>query len=629
MPSPVVPTHQKPPSPLALGILCLCLAGALIPGNATAQTRSTDTGAGSGPGSRWQRAPLEVRRDADIPDDFLIGLEASQAIAGHFGLIETDSLIQRLDDIGYRVALNAGRPDILFTFQILDMDEPNAMALPGGWIFVTRGILNIGLTDGELANLLGHEISHVLHRDFSRQGRLDGLLSLLQTAVVVAVAMAGNSASPATQGPVIAQPGTWDYPQSSGEAALAGTEVFGSVFHELLLRGYSRKLEMEADEGGRRLASLAGYPHESGASLMQKLHDRIYEDREFGYWQTHPYFTDRVAAADAVLPGTDFSPSIEEVAAYRLRIQQGLASAAATFREEALADYLYELALRTGTSAGSNVAIHAKLLHFRLDRMDKRDPLLRSYGPLEQDYDELLQNACLSRVAADQIGEIQTMRDSVDAMRRSLLPAYRKALVGKGASTIVLEHYLKNFPDQIDANEIRLKLARSYRFSGRSNLAVEKLGLVLASSPEPNGRMGEDSTDVDRARVELMRALPLISDPDVGEKLYRQMEDLELLKAVSDRMIDLADTLSALDKVGRFVQASPTSPFAQRFRRRLATLAEIEYKRGRLGEALGDQQSALTTYNRIVILAPDAPVTEEARRGITRIQALAASGSAR
>jgi hypothetical protein len=53
----------------------------------------------------------------------------------------------------------------------------------------------------------------------------------------------------------------------------------------------------------------------------------------------------------------------------------------------------------------------------------------------------------------------------------------------------------------------------------------------------------------------------------------------------------------------------------------------VEFKKGRLGEALGDQQSALTSYNRIVILAPETPVADEARQGITRIQAVAASGS--
>jgi predicted Zn-dependent protease len=583
---------------------------------------------GGGSGEKWQRSPTDLRSGADLPNDFLLGLEASQAIAMHYGLAENDSLTRRVNDIGYRVAMNAGRPDLLFTFQVLDTDEPNSMALPGGWIFVNRGILDIGLTDDEVANLLGHEVSHVIHKDFSRQGRLDGLLSLLQTAVVVAVSMVGSAASQ-SQSPVIEDPGSygWGYPQTSGEAAVAGTEVFGSVFHELLLRGYSRKIEMEADEGGRRLAGLAGYSREAGATLMQKLHDRIYEDREYGYWQTHPYFTDRVSVALAAPLGRDYPPSAEDVAAYRLKIQQGLASAASVLRDESVADYLYGLALRAGTSAGSNFVVQSQLLRFRLDRVERRDPLLRSYGPLEKDFDELVSAAHTANLDPARIEALQSTRDSVEVERLALLPKYRKALDGGNASTMVLEHYLQNFPNQSDANDLRLQLARAYRHSGRPDLAAEKLGRILSEPQKTAAADVPQGVDPEPARSELMQTLPLISDPEIGERLYRQLPEADLREAVADRMNALADTVTAMDKVGRFVQANPSSPFADRYRKRLIVLAEQEFKKGRLGEALGDQQSALTTYNRIVILAPDAPVANEARQGINRIQALAASGT--
>lgn len=577
----------------------------------------------------WQHSSLEVRGHSNLPDDFLLGLEASQAIASHFGLVESDSLVRRLNDIGYRLAYNSGRPDVLFTFQILDVDEPNAMALPGGWIFITRGILDIGLTDAEMANLIGHEISHVTHKDFSRQGRLDGLLSLLQTAVVVAVTMAGSAASQSAQGPVIEQPGSYGYgyPQTSAEAAAVGTEVFGSVFHELLLRGYSRKLEMEADEGGRRLAGLAGYPREAGALLLQKLHDRIYEDREFGYWNTHPYFTDRVGVARAAAAGSDYAPIPEEIAGYRLKIQEGLASAAQAMRDESIADYLYELAQRAGTNAGSNLAIHTKLLYFRLNRIAGRDPLLRSYGPLERDFDALISDARAAAFDPSRIRDLQVTRDSIEVEREALLPKYQKALGGGNASTMVIEHYLQNFSDQPDANRLLLELARGYRLSGRPDLAAERLVRILSDSTGKTGSSG--GVDPDSAREEFKLTLPQITDPDIGEELYSRIPQQDLKAAVSDRMKALADTLSSLDRVGRFVQANPSSSFIELYRGRLATLANLEFKKGRLGEALGDQQSALTAYNRIVILAPGSSVAEGARQGIARIQAVAASGSDR
>jgi Zn-dependent protease with chaperone function len=580
-----------------------------------------------GVAARAEERPVDYTTNADLPSDFALGLEASRMIAANFGLIESDSLVRRINDIGYRVALGVGRPDILFTFQILNMDEPNAMALPGGWVFVTKGILDIGLTDAELAHLLGHEISHVTHKDFSRQGRLDGLLSLLQTALMVAISLAGPS-SP-NSGPVIEAPGSYGYPQTSADAALQGSVVFGSVFHELLLRGYSRKLEMEADDGGRRLASLAGYSRLAGESLMVKLHDRIYEDREYGYWRTHPYFVDRVASARAVRPGADVGPSTTEVAAYRLGIQQGLASAAGAFKDERVASYLFELAMRTGTTEGSGFAVHRGLLRFRADRIGRRPPLLRSYGPLRVQFDSLLATGVREGVDSQTLDALRASRDSIEAMRVDLLPKVLDAMADPGASIPLLEAFVRNYPERPEAGPIRLRLARAYRSSSRPDLAIERLTAfadgTTGNDQVPSGAAFGDSTILSRGRAEILRTLPQIGDPEIVQGLLDRAKDPEILTAAAARMEALADTLERIEMVGRFVQTHASSPLAPRFRQRLITLAEAEYKKGRLAEAMGDQQSALSTYNRIAILAPDTPSATESRRGIVRIQTLANS----
>ncbi len=571
--------------------------------------------------------PTEVRVDpaVELPSDFTIGLEASRYITRHFGTVETDSLLRRMNDIGYRVALVSGRPEIIFTFQILDMDEPNAMALPGGWIFVTRGILELDLTDAELAHLLGHEISHVLHRDFSRQGRLDGFLSLLQTAMVVAVSMVGSGSSRSQ--PVIEQPGSYLDSQTSAEAALTGTAVFGSVFHELLLRGYSRKLEMEADDGGRRLASLAGYPREAGTSLMQKLHDRVYETREFGYWRTHPYWSDRVTVARSVAPGAEHGPSPAEVAAYRLGVQQGLSLAAAAMRDEIYSDFLYGLALHAGASSGSDFSVHSELLRFRFERMQRRDPLLRDYGPLRIEYDSLLAAARGGLSDPGLIEEIASMRDSVESLRQLNLPPYLEAVNGPNPNTRILERFIRNFPEHPRSAEARFRLARAYRLSSRPDRAATRLATLLEGSGELPA--DGDSTDAMRAAAELSRLIPDVRDLEPLQNLYERLPDLPVREQVKRRLDELAGTITRLDTAGRFVQGHPDASITPKLRERLIEIADLELKKGRLAEGLGDQQEALETYNRIVILAPETPAAEESRRGISRIQALASAGPAR
>lgn len=573
--------------------------------------------------------PTEVRVDpaADLPSDFIVGLEASRYIVRHFGAVESDSLQGRINAIGYRVALVTGRPDILFTFQVLDMDEPNAMALPGGWIFVTRGILDLDLTDAELGHLLGHEIAHVLHKDFSRQGRLDGFLSLLQTAMVVAITMAGSSTSRST--PVIEQPGSYLDPQSSTEAALTGTAVFGSVFHELLLRGYSRKLEMEADDGGRRIASLAGYPREAGTSLLQKLHDRVYETREFGYWRTHPYWADRVSAARSTTPGAGHGPSDPEVAAYRLGVQQRLSLAAGSMRDEAYSDYLYELALRAGSASPSDLTVHSDLLAFRFERMRRRNPLLRDLGPLRAEYDSLLAVARVGGTDPDFLRSIEATRDSVEVLRVAALPSYLEAVGSPNPNTQVLERFIRNFPDHPRNPEARFRLARAYRLSSRPDRAAMKLASLMGSTSPEAGSAGGDSTDAMRAAAELSLLIPDVGDPGALQLLHDRLTEPALRSQIAGRLEDLATSLTRLDTAGRFVQAYPNAAITPKFRTRLASLADQELKKGRLAEGLGDQQDALATYNRIVILAPGTPAAEESRRGISRIQALASAGSDR
>jgi tetratricopeptide (TPR) repeat protein len=378
---------------------------------------------------------------------------------------------------------------------------------------------------------------------------------------------------------------------------------------------------MESDEGGRRLAALAGYPREAGASLLQKLHDRIYETREFGYWQTHPYFTDRVATARTALHGADIAPSEAEVAAYRMRIHEGLAAAASSFRDETLAGYLYEFSLRAGPTSGSNLAVHDELLRFRLERMDRKNPLLRTYGILRADYDTLLAEARRSESPYQDLERIEATRDSVEAMRLALLPDYLESISAPNVSTRILDLFLKNFPEHPLADRMRLRLAQAYRLSGRPDLAAEKLGEMVTGPPA--AAQSADSSDADRTRAELRKTIPMVGDPDVCQRIFRRVGDPSLRDAAAAQLKVIADSLKVLEVAGRFVQSYPDSPAAESFRARLLELADVEFKKGRLHEALGNEQDALAIYNRVSILAPETPSAVEARRGITRIQALA------
>src|SRR5262245_40423185 len=91
------------------------------------------------------------------------GADARQ-VAEEMGLVDRPELQQWISQIGARLLRASGRSAADFRFQVVDQGEPNAFALPGGLIFVSRGLLELADSEDEVAGVLGHEIMHVIAR---------------------------------------------------------------------------------------------------------------------------------------------------------------------------------------------------------------------------------------------------------------------------------------------------------------------------------------------------------------------------------------------------------------------------------------------------------------------------------
>src|SRR5688572_28780884 len=183
------------------------------------------------------------------PKDFDKGLRVALEATRELGLIDDVDKVKRLNDIAYRVANRAAPEMPHLSFRIVKMEEPNAFALPGGFIFVTTGMLDLDLTDDELAPLLGHEIIHVKNEHFRRMSKRQTIMNLLYQALVIGIAV-GIKDNNSGYDPI-----TGYSPHSTKAEVLEGVAGFGMVFQELLLRGFGRELELEADEAGIRAAA--------------------------------------------------------------------------------------------------------------------------------------------------------------------------------------------------------------------------------------------------------------------------------------------------------------------------------------------------------------------------------------
>lgn len=179
--------------------------------------------------------------------------------------------------MGQRVAKVSDRPDLAYDFTILDTDILNAFAVPGGFVFVTRGILMEIADEAELAVVLGHEITHVAAWHGLEMLQKAGLLGTLTALGVVGGAALG-----------------------AGEAAIALAQA-ASVYENLYLLGYGRANELEADRYGILYASHAGYDPEAAYTFFSRL-EKIEKEEQTSqrispYWKTHPDTSERVQKA--------------------------------------------------------------------------------------------------------------------------------------------------------------------------------------------------------------------------------------------------------------------------------------------------------------------------------------------
>src|SRR5689334_7944562 len=98
-----------------------------------------------------------------------LGTAAAEEVERTMGFVREPRLVEYVRQAAARLVAAAERPDVAWQFHVVDDEEPNAFALPGGFVYVTRGLLAFLNSEDELAGVIGHEMAHVLERHAARR----------------------------------------------------------------------------------------------------------------------------------------------------------------------------------------------------------------------------------------------------------------------------------------------------------------------------------------------------------------------------------------------------------------------------------------------------------------------------
>jgi predicted Zn-dependent protease len=211
--------------------------------------------------------PVLISQKSEI----VIGKNTDRQMRQTYRISTDRKLNQRIDAIGQRLAVLSDRSNLRYTFTVLDDKLVNAFAAPGGYIYITTGILKRLSNEDEIAGILGHEIGHVVHRH----------------------------AAKALQRRMIAQFGLQLVAANLGDAgAISGALMLkaSELSTRLLLLKNSRENELQADSEGVKIMHLAGYNPQSMIDIQKMLLKLSKGKNPPAIISTHPPSQERIDA---------------------------------------------------------------------------------------------------------------------------------------------------------------------------------------------------------------------------------------------------------------------------------------------------------------------------------------------
>ena len=257
-----------------------------------------------------------------LEDEIKMGRETAQSLEAKYGISQDYYLNERVDRIGQRLAAVCGRNEITYSFKVLNSNEVNALACPGGFIYVFKGLMDYMPSDTELAGVLGHEVGHV-----AKKHTVHSIEKQLWTSLILLAATRG---------------------QGLGLVQAAQQALFA---------GYSRTDERGADKEGVNNTIKAGFNPYAMLITVQKLDDLSKQGggSNYGLFSSHPEPEERVKRVVKQLKTYNIHPDVTVTddnhasvteGSWRFDINQSIGNTKAKYRAYMLAGGLWNVRQR-------------------------------------------------------------------------------------------------------------------------------------------------------------------------------------------------------------------------------------------------------------------------------------------
>ncbi len=207
---------------------------------------------------------------SDLTEEVRFGREVAARVIARFGLYDNPDLMRYVNLVGNVLAMNAGRPELEFHFAILNTDDINGYAAPGGYVFITRGALAHMQDESELAGAIAHEIGHVVEKHAVKELSIKGQ----EASSISGFAMLIGG--------------------SSESARMAFSQAVGKALDLLFKDGYKRGDEIQADRDAVLFCALSGYDPTGLPRYFESIKNIKGKQTEI-IDKTHPSFEDRIA----------------------------------------------------------------------------------------------------------------------------------------------------------------------------------------------------------------------------------------------------------------------------------------------------------------------------------------------